>query len=755
MNTFGKQSSLLNLTKGINFFLLCAFIVLSFISTHAENFCTFTLKVAPFSQPGCDGSTTGAISVSCSPGGDYVYVIGKNGLPIPGGIGSFTDSTIIFGIPAGDYDIEVAAAAVIAQCQAFFSLQVPTVSATTPIIVLPGPCICDGEITIQVTGTQNLVAPIRYTYILQGDNGYSNSIQSSDTIETFGNLCGGNYTWTVQASDSSPIECSVSTSGTLQFNGGGPTPIPSISGNTTYNAGSPAELFGNPSGADLTYSWTTPTNVYTTQDINFTANANTAGRYILKVCNPANGGECCGSVTTHVIVNPGCTLAVDFETITNACQGQNNGVVQVSSTGNPPFSYQLDTTTTGTATSNPFLLSGLSGGSHTLAMTDSSNPPCNLPTTSFNVPVTCCLQATSSNNIPSCAQSPTGSVDITVSGQTGTVSYSTDNGASYNPVTANPFTVPELPAGPITILVGDASVPPCNPVSVTTSIGTRPSPSVAITGNMNVCGTTTPTLTASGSGGAGAPYTYIWADGTNSAQIAVTGPGNYSVTVTDAAGCTGVNSVMVNADFSAGVTPASAALCPNESVVLTAVANPLGSGYKYSWACCGSPEVLSTQSTVLATAPGTYEVTITDAEFPECSGTAPAKITAQSNCINPVVSIGCPKKTSPHGHTKVTITITNGGTGPLTNLAINDILPYCFTFKGAVSKNGIWTLTPGAEVSARYNGTLEPGKSTSMTLCLQAHCPKNSSHPFSVINNVTVTGDGFNPRTASCAIALD
>ena len=124
------------------------------------------------------------------------------------------------------------------------------------------------------------------------------------------------------------------------------------------------------------------------------------------------------------------------------------------------------------------------------------------------------------------------------------------------------------------------------------------------------CGNPTGSISLSVSGGT-APYTYQWNNGTAGPLIENLQEDNYSVTVTDAAGCaqTGTYSVLVGQPFTATASPTTYLLQAGEQVQLDA-----GSGVSFVWtppgglSCtdCPNPTASPTENTV-------YTVTVTDA----------------------------------------------------------------------------------------------------------------------------------------------
>jgi photosystem II stability/assembly factor-like uncharacterized protein len=98
---------------------------------------------------------------------------------------------------------------------------------------------------------------------------------------------------------------------------------------------------------------------------------------------------------------------------------------------------------------------------------------------------------------------------------------------------------------------------------------------------------------------------YTWSNGANTSQITVTASGNYSVTVSNVAGCSAtsaITSVTVNPAGTAAITAnGPAAFCQGDSVTLTA-----NTGNSYNWSTGAT-----TQSVTVSTG-GTYTVTVAD-----------------------------------------------------------------------------------------------------------------------------------------------
>ncbi len=141
-------------------------------------------------------------------------------------------------------------------------------------------------------------------------------------------------------------------------------------------------------------------------------------------------------------------------------------------------------------------------------------------------------------------------------------------------------------------------------------IGDAPLPQPVITGDLTVCQGQTTTLTASPGFDS-----YQWSTNQSGPAITVAAPGPYSVTVTNADGCTGVASVTVAAgDNPQPLVTGEPNICPGESTTLTA-----SPGFQqYVWSDN------STAQSITVTQPGIYDVTVVNSAG--CIGTASMEV---------------------------------------------------------------------------------------------------------------------------------
>lgn len=181
-------------------------------------------------------------------------------------------------------------------------------------------------------------------------------------------------------------------------------------------------------------------------------------------------------------------------------------------------------------------------------------------------------------------------VSIYASCPTGT-SYSWTNGQSTQLISVTPNTTTTY-----TVLVTDLNG--CSNTAATTiTVNTLPVP--FINGASSLCQGDSTHLTAQGGS------SYQWSNGLNTATITVHTGGAYSVTVTNAAGCSATTSISLTSNAVPEVTiNANAIICQGGTATLTAAST---NGNTYRWSNG------SYQSTLTISTAGTYTVTVTSA----------------------------------------------------------------------------------------------------------------------------------------------
>jgi hypothetical protein len=209
----------------------------------------------------------------------------------------------------------------------------------------------------------------------------------------------------------------------------------------------------------------------------------------------------------------------------------------------------------------------------------------------------------------------------------GSVVLTASSGASY--LWSNGATTQSINAttsGSVSVTVTNASG--CSATSVPTVVTVNappPTPAITTGGSTTFCTGGSVTLTAP------AGFTYLWSNGATTQAITASTAGTYSVTVTNANGCSATSAATAVTVNTKPSTPAIAAggpttFCAGGSVTLTAPA-----GFTYLWSNGATTQAIS------ATTSGSYSVTVTNAAG--CSATSAATlVTVNAKPSTPVIS---------------------------------------------------------------------------------------------------------------------
>ena len=158
------------------------------------------------------------------------------------------------------------------------------------------------------------------------------------------------------------------------------------------------------------------------------------------------------------------------------------------------------------------------------------------------------------------------------------------------------------------------------------------------------------TLTASATAGAGGPYTYAWNDGTTGPVLADQPAGEYTVTITDAAGCQTTQSATVQLNLAVEVSGTPDCLDGDYAETVMGIGSNGTGPYTFTFSD-GDSQLL----------PGTYGVTVTDAN----GCTAASEFTVAET--DPVqVGISDPEVVCIDGLRATATAEPSGGVGPYT-----------------------------------------------------------------------------------------
>ncbi|MFM6934720.1 MAG: hypothetical protein ACKOXP_04700, partial [Flavobacteriales bacterium] len=376
----------------------------------------------------------------------------------------------------------------------------------------------------------------------------------------------------------------------------------------------------------ITYNWS---NGLTTQDLNNIQ----AGSYTII------GTDALGCKDTlNVTINQPNPLVANTNATNVSCYGLQDGAINLTANGGTPaYSYLWSN---GATTQN---INGLLPGTYSVTITDDHN--C---VTIAQETITQPLQPLSSTEVHvniDCTH-PTGSVDLTVIGGTSPYIYSWSNNATSQDLV-------NLTAGTYTVNILDANgCSSSNTIVISQTLSNLILTESHVTPLCN--GQSNGSINITTTGGT-SPISYLWNNGATTEDLMNISSGNYSLTATDAMGCTANISVLVSqpAVLSANSVPTNVTCfgLANGSINLSVSGGTLP--YFYSWSNTATSEDISNLT------PGNYSVTITDVN--NCTTTSSASIsqpTAALSSTETHVNIDC---THPTGSIDLTVV---GGTSP-------------------------------------------------------------------------------------------
>ncbi|HRI28124.1 MAG TPA: hypothetical protein PK715_08730, partial [Chitinophagales bacterium] len=454
-----------------------------------------------------------------------------------------------------------------------------------------------------------------------GSGSYTYEWENLAVTPNLTGLTGGVYTVTVTDSNG----CTATASATVTaFD----NPTITLTANDATCGDTNGSITGTVSGGSgsYTYAWS---NLATTADITGLG----SGIYFVTVTD-SNG---CTATANETVSNLGGPDAiVDITPAT--CGNANGGVTLTVSGGSGGYSFVWDNAAT---TQN---LTNVAAGTYTVTITDSSGCESVLSAT-VTQPDDLTLTETHTN--VSCAGGINGSINLTVSGGSGSYTYQWSN-------TITTEDQPFAPAGTYTVTVTDT-----NNCTATLSVTiTQPTPLALSETHVNATciGGANGSIDLSVSGGTGA-YTYLWSNSLISQDITNLTAGAYTVTVSDANNCTASLSVTITNNGSPipSINNITNAACGNAdgAVDINMIAGT--QPYTYQWSNAATTQDLT------GVAAGTYTVTVTDTNG--CTGTLTAAV---SNIGGPALSLtAVVNATCEQANGSIDLTVT-GGTAPFT-----------------------------------------------------------------------------------------
>jgi len=337
---------------------------------------------------------------------------------------------------------------------------------------------------------------------------------------------------------------------------------------------------------------TTPATVVAaagTTTFSVTFDPSVAGVRIATITVTTN--DCDESSYDFAVAGSGTQIAITGITqVDVTCNGGSNGSATVSTVGGmPALTYSWSS---GGAAATE---TGLAVGTYTVTVSDLNG--CFASTTVTLVEPTALVTSATANN-PLCS-SGSGSATANVSGGTAPYSYLWPSGGVGQ-------TEVGLSSGTYTVVITDANS--CTS-SATVTVAVPSAVTSLLSFNEPLCFGGTGDATVAASGGTGA-FTYAWTSGGTNATETGLAAGSYTVTITDANGCTAQNSINLNepalltSAFQSSTDPSTCAGADGSINIDVAGGT---SGYSYVWSNTNTTEDISGLTA------GTYSCTVTDA----------------------------------------------------------------------------------------------------------------------------------------------
>jgi len=664
------------------------------VTITSSNGCSI-VKNFTISQPSAMTVTPSQTGVTCNGGSN-----GSASVSVTGGTGAYTYSwapsggtaATASGLSAGTYTVTITDANLCQTTQSFTITEPTAITATKSQINVSCHGVSNGSATVTVTG---------------GTGAYSYSwAPSGGTAATANGLSAGTYTVTIKDANlcqttetfiiSEPAVLSATPSQT----------------NITCNGANNGSASVNVSGGTGTYTylWSTGGNTSTVTGLN-------PGNHSV-VITDANG---CTLTQNFTITQPSALSATATQSDTS-CNGGANGIASVNVTGGTGAYTYIWSPSGG----NSNIASGLSAGNYSVLVTDANG--CTL-TQNFTISQPNALVLIPSKTDVSCNGANNGTASISVSGGTGAYTY------SWAPSGGTSNTATNLSPNSYTVTVTDAN----GCIATQTIVIDEPAALAAIPSKSNVScnGAGNGTASVSVSGGTGA-YTYAWSPSGGTAATATgLSPGNYSVLISDANGCTLTQNFTITQPSALVATTTQTDVTCNGLNNGTASITVTGGteAYSYLWAPTGG-----TSNTATGLSPGNYTVTATDAN--SCT------LTKNFTISEPTPLIATPSQTN--------VSCYNGANGSASVNVTGGAGSYVYSWSpSGGTSNTANGLSPGT-----YNVTITDANSCSVTQTFVITAPANpvslatldaSSVTVSDANlSGTVTSDGIDRDNGTC-----
>jgi outer membrane protein OmpA-like peptidoglycan-associated protein len=441
-----------------------------------------------------------------------------------------------------------------------------------------------------------------------------------------------------------------------------------------------------------TYKWS---NGSTSEDIAKLK----AGVYSLKVSD-ANG---CTENISATISQPTAMLASIESTTNLECNGTNTGIINISvKGGSTPYSYAWNN---GAHTED---LTNIAAGNYSVKVSDAFGCSKNL-TANVTAPPTLVVTMDAVKNIH-CFGEKKGAISVSVKGGVAPYTYSWSNGAITEDIL-------DVPAGNYTVRVSDAK----GCITALNQEITQPAQLTATVDavkNIMCYGDTTGSINLTVKGGS-LPYNFKWSNGATTEDLKGLTAGSYSVTITDAKGCT--ENLTAKVTSPAVLTQSLESIkhveCNGDKSAIVNITVSGGTGpYTYKWSNGATTQDLTEVGA------GSYTVTMSDANG--CMGKAisatvnqPSTLVAKVEDVKDIVRYG-------ESTGSITVSVTGG------------VPPYKFSWS-----NGTFTQNLMAAPAGNYTCLITDANGCLKTVNANIKEPSSLVATIDMVSNIRCTGE--------------